>query len=190
MTRNFDGGPSYDDVWRVCAEALRAPSAGFSQGAHLVILADEDLKNFWATSGAERWFAGRSPGVLTAPFVILVFGDQQAYLDRYAQPDKVDLGLTEPHAWSVPYWLTDAAMVAENILLLVEELRWGALLFGVGSDQTDYLRRLGVPDSTFCIGAIAVGYRAARDAPSGSPRHRVRRPADEHIHRGRWSPRQ
>lgn len=186
MTRNFDGGPSYGELWTVCAEALRAPSAGFSQGTHLLILAEEDLKDFWATSGAERWFAGRSPGVLAAPFVILVLGDQQAYLDRYSQSDKAELGLADAQAWPVPYWLTDAAMVAQNFLLLAEERRWGALFFGLGPDQGEYLRRRGVPESTSCVGAIAVGHRSADDSQSGSPRRRVRRPADELIHRGRW----
>lgn len=187
MTRHFSGGPSYDEVFALCAEALRAPSAGFSQGTHLVVLAENFLADFWTTSGAKRWFTGRSPGVLEAPFVILVCGDRQAYVDRYAEADKADLGLEDSQAWTVPYWLTDAAMVAQNILLLAEEQRWGALLFGLGPDQGDYLRRRGVPESAFCIGAIALGYRASEDRVSGSPRNRVRHPASERVHHGQWS---
>lgn len=186
MTRSFAGGPAPEEILEVCGEALRAPSAGFSQGTHLLVLMGDDLEDFWSSSGAQQWFTGRSPGVLMASTVLLVFGDRQSYLDRYGLPDKVDLGLTDPKAWAVPYWLTDAAMVAQNILLLAEERRWGALLFGLTADQGDYLAGRGVPDSALCIGAIALGYRSAEDRVSGSPTRRKRNPASDHVHRGLW----
>lgn len=186
MTRHFSGGPVDDEISVVCAEALRAPSAGFSQGTHLLWLTGGDLDDFWLSSGASEWFAVRSPGVLQAPSVILVFGDRQPYLDRYGLPDKVDLGLSDPHAWAVPYWLTDAAMVAQNFLLLAEERRWGALFFGLGTNHVEYLASRGVPATASCIGAIALGYRSEEDRVSGSPTRRQRQPAADHIHRGRW----
>lgn len=186
MTRTFAGGPAAEEIVAICVEALRAPSAGFSQGTHLLVLMGDDLEDFWSSSGAKQWFAGRAPGVLLATGVLLVFGDRQPYLDRYGLPDKVDLGLTDPDAWAVPYWLTDAAMVAQNILLLAEERRWGALLFGLTADQGDYLAGLGVPESASCIGAVALGYRSAEDRVSGSPKRRTRNPASDHVHRGAW----
>ncbi|MFM8482855.1 MAG: nitroreductase family protein [Actinomycetota bacterium] len=186
MTRSFAGGPSFTEINSLCSEALRAPSAGFSQGVHLVILRDDDLADFWAESGAGRWFAGRSDGVLQATTVVLVCGDQQAYLDRYAEPDKVGLGLDAAENWAVPYWLTDAAMVAENLLLLVEERRWGALFFGMFADGEAYLRQLGVPPTVHCIGAVAIGFRDPRDRLSGSPSRRPRDPATDHLHEGHW----
>jgi nitroreductase len=33
---------------------------------------------------------------------------------------------------------------------------------------------------------VALGYPAAGERPSGSPRTRPRRPLDEIVHRGRW----
>lgn len=186
MTRNFAGGPSAEEIGVLCSEALRAPSAGFSQGVHLVVLRDADLADYWSGSGAGRWFAERSAGVLQATTVVLVCGDQQAYLDRYAEPDKAGLGLEVAEHWAVPYWLTDAAMVAENLLLLIEEKRWGALLFGMFADGETYLRRLGVPPTVHCIGAVAIGYRDPLDRVSGSPSRRRRNPADNYLHQGRW----
>lgn len=186
MTRTFAGGPSIEEIGALCSEALRAPSAGFSQGVHLVILRDGDLAEFWAGSGAGRWFAERSAGVLRATTVVLVCGDQQAYLERYAEPDKAGLGLDAVENWAVPYWLTDAAMVAENLLLLVEERRWGALFFGMFADGEAYLRRLGAPPTVHCIGAVAIGYRDPQDRVSGSPSRRRRDPPADHLHEGRW----
>lgn len=186
MTRSFAGGPTFTEISSLCAEALRAPSAGFSQGVHLVILRDEDLAEFWAGSGAGRWFAERSAGVLQATTVVLVCGDQQAYLDRYAESDKAGLGLNAAENWAVPYWLTDAAMVAENLLLLVEERRWGALFFGMFANGEAYLRQLGVPPTVHCIGAVALGYRDSQDRVSGSPSRRHRDQPADHLHEGRW----
>jgi len=186
MTRRFAGGPPEDEVFALCAEALRAPSAGFSQGTHLLILTGSDLENFWSASGAKKWFAQRSPGVLEATAVVLVLGDRQSYLERYGEPDKAELGLADPDAWAVPYWLTDAAMVAQNLLLLAEECRWGALFFGLTREQGGYLQGRRVPESASCIGAIALGYRAQEDRVSGSPTRRQRHPAQEHLHRGSW----
>lgn len=186
MTRVFSGGPPSDEVRVLCAEALRAPSAGFSQGTHLVLMTEGDLTDFWSRSGAAEWFEKRAPGVLGATAVVLVCGDRQAYLDRYSEADKAGLGLGEADAWTIPYWLTDAAMVAENLLLLVEERRWGALLFGLFENQARYLRELGIPDSVFCIGAVAIGYRSPEDRVSGSPTRRRRQPSADHVHAGRW----
>lgn len=186
MTRSFAGGPTFTEISSLCAEALRAPSAGFSQGVHLVILRDEDLAEFWAGSGAGRWFAERSAGVLQATTVVLVCGDQQAYLDRYAESDKAGLGLNAAENWAVPYWLTDAAMVAENLLLLAEERGWGALFFGLHTDHEQYFGHLGLPSSAQCIGAVALGFRSAQDQGSGSPTRRGRHPSSDHLHLGRW----
>jgi nitroreductase len=186
MTRTFRGGPSIDDVTRVAEVALRAPSAGFSQGVHLVVLSGGDADRFWDRSGARSWFENRSPGVLEAPHVVLVFGDSQAYMDRYSLDDKRDLGFGDASRWHTPYWLVDAGMVAQNMLLLAEERRWGALFFGVHGNQEEYFATLHIPQSAHCIGAIAIGYRSSSDRPSGSSTTRSRRAPDETVHIGTW----
>jgi nitroreductase len=186
MTRTFRAGPSLEEVVRIAEVSLRAPSAGFSQGVHLLVLSGENLEQFWERSGAGAWFTGRSPGVLEAPHVVLVLGDRQAYVDRYSLEDKRELGFAEASRWQTPYWLVDAGMVAQNVLLLVEERQWGALFFGVHGDQTEYFAELLVPASAHCIGAIAIGFRDPSDRPSGSPTTRPRRAPHETVHVGTW----
>ena len=186
MTRRFSGGPTTAELTQTCALALRAPSAGFSQGSHFLVLSGDELTKFWQVSGAGDWFASRSPGVLDASAVVLVLGDQDAYTERYSKPDKVEHGLGDADRWVTPFWLTDAAMAAENLLLLIEEQRWGALLFGLFGDPRVVLDAYGVPPSVSCVGAIAVGYRHPDDQPSGSPTTRSRRPESEVVHLGQW----
>lgn len=187
MTRRFDGGPERSELTRVLESSLRAPSAGFSQGVHVVVLSGDDATTFWSRSGAGAWFDQRSPGVVGAPHVVLVFGDRKEYVDRYSLDDKRALGFDIADRWQTPYWLVDAGMVVQNLLLLAEERRWGALFFGVHGDQDAYFEELGVPPTAHCIGAIAVGYRSVLDVPSGSPTTRARRDPDEVIHIGRWN---
>lgn len=186
MSRSFDGGPSLDQVADWCRTAVRAPTAGFSQGCHLVLLHDEGKDMFWQVSGAGQWFASRSPGVLAAPYVVLVGGRRAAYTDRYSDADKLGHGLEDEGGWTTPFWLTDAAMAAQNLLLLVEEARAGALFFGVFRNQAAVRATLGMPDDLDIVGAIAVGWRAAGDHPSGSPTRRPRVPDDDLVHIGRW----
>ena len=187
MTRTFAGGPSSSEVFAAVETALRAPSAGFAQGVHLVVLLDDDLQEFWTKSRAGDWFAERSPGVLSARYVVLVFGDASEYLDRYAQKDKAEMGLYDAARWQTPYWLVDAGMVVQNLLLLAEDERWGALFFGVHGNQQEYFEELGVPTSAHCVGAVAIGYRSAADTPSGSPVTRKRRETGDLVHIGKWT---
>ncbi len=187
MTRSFDGGPNLVEVMRAAELALRAPSAGFSQGVHLLVLTGSDVASFWERSRAGGWFSTRAPGVLEAPHVVLVFGDAQEYVERYSREDKKSLGFDSIDRWDTPYWIVDAAMVAENLLLVAEENGWGALFFGVHGDQGSYYSDLGVPASAHCIGAIALGYRADSDVPTGSPRTKARRPLREILHIGSWN---
>lgn len=167
--------------------SLHAPSAGFTQGVHLLIVSGNDLDLFWEGSGARQWFGHRSPGVLAAPYVIMIFGDRKEYLDRYSLEDKRDLGFDKEDRWQTPYWLVDAGMVAQNMLLLAQERDWGALFFGVDGDQQAYFTGIGVPTTAHCIGAVALGYRSRSDTVSGSPVVRQRRPMTDLVHLGTWS---
>src|SRR3954470_3048489 len=76
---------------RILGHALHAPSAGFSQGwAFLVLDTPEDVTAFWRTTAGDRlaepdrWLRG----MMTAPVVIVPLSHKDAYLDRYAEPDK------------------------------------------------------------------------------------------------------
>ncbi len=189
MVRNYEDRPLPPGVLdRILANAVRAPSAGFSQGwAFLALEGREQTESFWAAT-----FAGRAresfrwPGLFRAPAVIVAFSHSQAYLDRYDEPDKRRRsGSGEDDGWSVPYWDIDTGFAALLMLLTAVDLHLGALFFAIPAGRTAALRRaFGVPDSYAPIGAITVGHPAP-DEPSSSLA-RGHRPLEEVIHRGRW----
>ena len=187
MTRRFSGaGAEPEVVDELLDLARRAPSAGFSQGLHFLVLRGESLARLWDVTGAGEWFGSVQPGVVAAPVVVLPLADPTAYTTRYAEGDKVGHGLDDAANWEVPFWLTDAAMAVQNLLLLAEERGLGALYFGIFRNARLLLDELGVPAHVLQMGAVARGERAADDAPSGSAVVRPRRPAADIIHRDRW----
>jgi nitroreductase len=117
--------------------------------------------------------------------IVVPFAHAATYLARYSEPDKARTGLGESaDRWPVPFWLTDAAMAAENILLAVVDEGLGALFFGIFADVDALRAEFGVPDGYEPIGAIAIGHPAT-DEP-GQSAGRARRSADDIIHRGAW----
>jgi nitroreductase len=183
MVRAFDNRPLPEDVTeRIVANALRAPSAGFSQGwAFLVLDRPPDTALFWdavstGPSAHER--------VYDAPLIIVCLSNKTAYLDRYAEPDK---GWTDrdESRWPVPYWDIDTGFAALLMLLTAVDAGLGALFFGIVPDRIAALRAaFDVPGDYQPIGAVAVGYPLP-DRPSPSL-NRGRRPLDQVVHRGRW----
>jgi nitroreductase len=171
-------------VDRVVDAMLRAPSAGFTQGTGFLILDEpEQLARFSAAAspatGAENWLAAN----VEAPVLIIPFSNKDAYLDRYAEPDK---GFTDRSDawWTAPYWDIDAGMSAMIGLLASVDEGLGACFFGVEISTVPAIRRaFGVPETYHPIGVISIGYsnEPARDLASR------RRPRDEQVHRGSWS---
>ncbi|HEX7443935.1 MAG TPA: nitroreductase family protein, partial [Acidimicrobiales bacterium] len=92
MTRNFqDAGLERSVVDGMLAEALAAPSAGNTQGREFVVLeGPEQTDRYWQATTDADWRAGsrRFEGLSRAPVVILPFSDPDAYVERYAEPDK------------------------------------------------------------------------------------------------------
>lgn len=187
MTRRFTTEPLPPALLDELLDlARRAPSAGFSQGVHFLVLSGESLATFWEVTGAREWFDDVQPGVLDAPVVVVPLAAAEEYTARYAEPDKAGHGLEDAANWEVPFWITDAAMAVQNLLLLAEDRGLGALYFGIFRNSTGLLHVLGVPDGVRAIGAVALGHRAGSDVVSGSPTTRKRRPLDDVVHRHRW----
>ena len=186
MVRNFSDAPLAPDVVeRILANARRAPSAGFSQGwAFLVLEGPDETARLWrATFPDERARAEfRWQGLFAAPLVVVPLSHKQAYLDRYAEPDK---GWTDrdESRWPVPYWDVDTGFAALLMLLTAVDAGLGALFFGI-FDVDRFRNAFGVPDAYTPLGAIAIG-RPLADEPSPSLQ-RGHRAADDVIHRGKW----
>ena len=165
--------------------AIRAPSAGYSQGWKFLVLDDITSKNsFWTATSpgeADSWLTG----MRTAPALIIVLSDRDAYLDRYAQPDKGWTDRDEAR-WPVPYWHVDAGMAALLMLLGAIDSGLGACFFGVPPDRIPALRSsFGIPDRLIPVGVVSVGYPAS-DRRSPSLR-RGRRPLSDVVSWGRYT---
>jgi nitroreductase len=190
MTRAFASTPVPADLIDHLVElATWSPSAGKSQGWHLVVLEGADTGRFWdATLPAARRDSFAWQHLLDAPVIALPFADPKAYTDRYAEPDKAATGLgAGTHAWPAPYWTIDTSMAVMTLLLAAEDAGLGALFFGVFRGERTLRRELRVPPGLELIGAVALGYRAD-DMPArrGRSADRRRRSPAEIIHRGGW----
>jgi len=186
MVRAFQDRPVDPEVVdRLLEHAVRAPSAGFSQGWAFLVLTDpEDRSRFWDAVFPRRDRSFTHHGIFDAGCLIVPLSHKQAYLDRYNEADK---GWTDGDEarWPVPYWDIDTGMASMLILLTAVDEGLGALFFGIFDEHLDAFRTaFGVPTGFTPIGAIAVGHRAP-DVPSRSLR-RGRRDVDEVVHRGHW----
>jgi nitroreductase len=199
MVRRYDPDRPVDPevLDRMLANAVRAPSAGFSQGWAFLALDDPaDVARFWAATtpavadgeGEPAGPSGWLRGMRTAPVVVVPLSHKDAYLDRYAQPDKGWTDRDEAR-WPVPYWHVDTGMAALLILQTAVDEGLGACFFGIPPDRVAAFRaEFGVPEGYQPIGAITVGHRVQDTGAKGSPTRRPRRTPEEVVHRGHWRP--
>ncbi len=186
MVRNYDPDRPVppEVVDRLLDYAVRAPSAGFSQGwGFLVLDTREDRDRFWAATSPEdttSWL----DGMRRAPLIVVPHSNRGTYLSRYAEKDKGWTDRDEAR-WPVPYWDIDAGFASLLMLLGVVDAGLGACFFGIPPERfATYREAFGVPDDFTPIGALSIGYPAPdRRSPSLK---RGRRPVAEVAHRGRW----
>ena len=187
MVRNYTDEPVDPTlVDRILANALHAPSAGFSQGwAFLLLDTRADVDRFWNSTKADQGLPDRwLRGMRRAPVIIVALSCKQIYLDRYAAADKGWTDRDEAR-WPVPYWDIDTGMAALLMLLTATDEGLGACFFGIPPERTGSFRQdFGVPEEYTPIGAITIGHRAP-DKPSPSLK-RGRKPVDDVVHRSRW----
>lgn len=191
MVRSFDPTRGVPPVVvdELVALAIRAPSAGNTQGWHFVVLEGPgQTAPFWdlcLPAGRRERF--RWPGLLDAPVLICPVADPAAYAQRYAEPDKATTGLgAGPDAWAFPYWLTDTAFATMQLLLAATSRGLGACFFGLFEREGPVGELLGIPDGMVPIGMVALGWETPTPAPPGRSAGRRRRGVTDVVHRGRW----
>jgi nitroreductase len=200
MTRSFDTRPVPPALLEQLVDlASRAPSAGKTQGWHLVVLEGAETARFWDITlppmrrGAFRW-----KRLLEAPVIAIPLADPRAYVERYSEADKRASGLgAGTEAWPAPYWTVDTSMSVMTMLLAAEDVGLGALFFGIFRGERELRRTLAIPPVMQILGAVALGYPAPATVATGDDTNpggkgrsapRTRRTPNEIIHRGSWRP--
>ncbi len=195
MVRRFTPEPvDRAVVDRALEHAVRAPSAGHSQGWAFVVLdTPADVRRYWEAcvepsvlADPGSWLAGMT----TAPVLVVPCSSEAAYRRRYAEPDKAEVrdGGAQEARWSMPYWHLDTAMAALLVLLTAVDEGLGGCFFGIPpARQAAVCEALGIPDDHEPIGVLALGHRDPGATPGGSGLRRPRRPLAEVVHRGTWN---
>lgn len=190
MVRSFTSEPvALATVTRLVDLARRAPSAGNTQATDIVALtAPEARARYWDLTLPEpRRATFRWPGLVAAPVLLLVVVDPDAYVARYAEPDKAGTGLgSGTEAWPVPYWWVDAGAAAEHILLGAVDGGLGACLFGPFGHEAAVARAFGVPTGRRIVATIAIGHPPEDTGPPGRSANRRRRRVESMMHLDGW----
>ena len=187
MTRSFSSQPVEPSLITSCVElALRAPSAGKSQGFHLLLLEGNETSRYWDIAmPLDKRDGFVFPGLLQAPCIALALADSQACLNRYSEPDRAATGLgASTDAWIAPYWTIDASFSTMTFLLALEDAGLGALFFAHANEPA-LRKEFSLPESVQVLGTIAFGY-AASDTRKGRSSSRATKDASSVVHRATW----
>lgn len=191
MCRSYENRPIERSVLLdIIDVASRSPSAGKTQGLHVLELTGSDRDRYWnLTLPSERREGFAWPGLLRAPTLLIPFGDPRAYVKRYSEPDKSRTGLgVGPEAWTTPYWLVDASMATMALLLAASEHGLGTLLFGMFAQEEAVRAAFCVPEHLVAVGVVAIGYPDGATSRRGRSADRPRRRADDIlVTPDRWS---
>ena len=125
MTRAFDPhrlvpADVLDDL---VDAASRAPSAGKTQGWHVVVLEGPDTARFWdITLPADRRAGFGWPGLLDAPLLAAAAGRSGGVRRplRRAGQARPPASVEGAEAWPVPYWTVDTSFAVMTLLLAAE----------------------------------------------------------------------
>ncbi|MFQ5522728.1 MAG: nitroreductase family protein [Acidimicrobiia bacterium] len=181
MVRNYTSDPvDSAALQRIASAALRAPSAGNSQGIAVVVVTDPQRRAAIARLAGEEEYVARGfdPWISRAPAHLVIAVSEKIYRDRYSEPDKLGPD-GKPIEWPVPYWWVDAGAAMMAVLLAAVDEGLAAGFLGVHSTP-DLGKLVGFPDHFFPIGVVTIGHPApdrrssSLDRPKRGPEERIR----------------
>ena len=189
MVRNFDSRPLPPELAeRVVANALRGPSAGFTQGTEVLVLQGIDqTSRYWDTCFPAAGRPGSAGRGSSGPAPARLLRQRRGLLRPL-------FGAGQGQHWRKPGGQGSVA-VAGRLLGRRCRLRLdaGPADSGGRRPRRPVLRRLpprraraefGIPDRFTPVGTVAVGFPLPHE-PSRSLA-RGRRPQSEVVHRGAW----
>ncbi len=194
MVRRFQDEPvERETVRRLLDSALRSPTAGNSDGtAWVALVGPRETEAYWSATTDAAW-RDRNPdlfeGLHRAPVILLSYCSPEAYVARYAEPDKADpqLGSTA-ESWPVPYWHGDAAFGVMAVLLGAVDAGLGACVLGAFKGAPRLAEVLGVPRHWELFCAVVLGHPDPEQRRSRSL-GRERPSMSARVHWGHWGPR-
>lgn len=183
MVRHYLGRPvPADKLERILQAALRAPSAGNTQGISLVVVEQAERRRQLAQLARESEWVERGfpPWLSTAPVHLIPCLEPALYHQRYQEPDKAAARPSQD--WEVPYWFVDGGALMMLVLLAAAQEGLGAGFQGA-HNLPGLAQALQLPPGVLPMGLITLGY----PHPEGGPGSSARRPKRDHrIHREQW----
>ena len=172
--RTYQDKPVEDEKLQAVLDAVRmAPSWANMQCWRMVVVKDKAAReNISDLSYVESYFSPKGyksnpskKALAAAPVVIVLCADP-------AQSGVL---------WDQNYYLVDAGIAAQNLMLAARSLGLGTVFVGV-YDEEKVKKLLNIPASVRIIGLLPLGYPAEekKDGPK-------RKPLDEICFNGQWS---
>ncbi len=188
MHRHLSADPiALEELAPILLAFFRAPSAGFAQGAELLVLCDEDDRRLAIDSVTTPGWLDSHPShssLLHAPVIVVPLADSAAYTHRYSMPDKAASKLDTVDRWPLPYWLIDTAFATMLLLAKVTDSGLGASFIGIFRGEDELSHRFNLRPTQQPIGLIFIG-QIDVDDDGGSPKRIERRAPESRIHLGR-----
>lgn len=172
-----------EKIQRIVDAARRAPSAGYSQGQHFVVVTDTQTRAAIAEACGEPQHvaAGRDAWISVAPVHVIPCVAADDYRARYAEADKARSA--SPDEWDVPFWWVDAGCALMLLLLAAVDEGLGAGF--LAADSAALREPLAIPVEVAPLGVVTLGRPAGDGGPAGSAARGIR-PPSETVHVGAW----
>jgi nitroreductase len=172
--RRFADKPVENEkIIRILESIRQAPSWSNLQCWRVIVVSDGELRNKISEfSFVESYFAPKGyhsnparRGLSEAPIVIILCADP----------------LQSGQLWQQPYYLTDAGIASENLMLAAHALGLGTVFVGV-FQESEIKKLLGIPSAIRIVGLFPVGYPLQKR--SNGPE---RKSMDDWVYHERWS---
>jgi len=175
-----------EQIERIVGVIRRAPSGGFSQGASIVLVTDDERRAAIARAfGDEHYSLNGRNFLADAPVHLVISANESLYHARYNEADKLRTTGGVEVTWPVPYWYVDAGALMMLVLAAAIDEGLAGAFVGHPDQKRIFDELLGLPAEVVPIGLAVVG-KPGDDPPVGSRLKERRRSTDALIHWQGW----